>query len=344
MNLTEIAQLAFIPIVFIASYLYIRPFIPAWSVPTRGFQPFEKQWPKIFIGGAAVSILTTVLLLSFTPINSITAITLGTISGLLLIAGYTDSIVYKVPAELSELTIRASFILGIGTLIYNGFFYSDNPQRFYETIPLYLPGDWYYWVGGALIIGLLGFFIWIRMTGIIGLLGILISVSGLWLALYAGLKQLASFLATTPLTNHITPEGINNILVYGIPSALAVVFFAIAFQLGSDGKMGDADPAAMYAVGWSFGPVIGGITVGIGVIIACIVQLILHIFAKPLKISGRMKTVPYDPVVYNFVKLWWKIKGKTGEPEKTYRSLGLPFLPVLVVSAVVTMILGIATF
>lgn len=342
MNLTEIAQLAFIPIVFIASYLALKPLVPAWSEPDRGFHTFEKEWPRIFTGGGIGAIIVTVLLMIFSSTNIVTALTLGVTSGFLLMGAYTDSIIHKVPAEFNELAIRISMILGLGALVYNGFAISEGSQKFYDTPAVILIGDWYYWLAGGLLVGLVGFLIWMRISGIVGLLAILITAGGLWVAFYAALRELAIWLSNSSFVNVMSPEGIYSVLVFGIPSALAVLLVASAFQLGADGKMGGADPAAMYSVGWTFAPVIGGIMVGIGVIVASIVQLLLHAVARPLKLSGRVREVPHDPLVYSFKKLWWKVNNKEGTPPKTYKSLGLPFLPVLNLSAIVTMIVAIS--
>lgn len=338
MTLTDFLQLAFIPIVYIVAYLTTKQHIPAWSEPDRGFQSLEHKWPKIFTWGGISATIVAVLLLVFTPLNVVTAIALAITSGFLLMGAYTDNLLYKVPVELSDLNIRVSFILGMGALLYNGLIISEGTQKFYDTPAVILFGEWYYWLLGGLLIGFVGFLIWMRISGLLGLLAILVSAAGLWVALYAGMSTLADWLYTTSIINVISPEGINSILVYGVPSALAVVLVASAFQLGSDGKMGGADPAAMYAVGWSFGPVIGGIVVGIGVVIAALVQLILHIVARPLKLGGRERTVPHDPIVYSFKKAVWKIKRKEGEPEKTYTALSLPFLPTLNIVSVATML------
>lgn len=318
------------PILYIAIYFYLKPLIPAWSEPDRGFFVFEKEWPKIFLYSGIFATVTGVLLDLFTTASTITAFSVSAVAGLLLIAAYTDMLVGRVPLELSHTTLWTGFGLGLGALIVNGF-QVENFQRYYQVIPLMFGGNEIMWIGGGVAAMLAFFMLWRRIRSLVSLVFILLSVLGLWVALTA-----VSSLIATGLSDWLGyDEAWRNIFIYGIPSMLIVVFFAVAFDLGAGIHMGGADSQSMYAAGWGFAGVVGGIIIGLGVVVASFIQLLLHVFRKPLKLTGKTKTLKRSSLTISLLKFWYTVTGRKGkEISETKTAIALPFLPTLNVSVI----------
>lgn len=341
-TLHSLLQLPIIPVIFVASYFYLQKYVPEWAEPERGFLPLEKSWKKIFtVNGIIATGIATVLML-FTTAGTATSITVGLVSGFLLVSAYSDLITSKVPLEILKLTFWVSLLFGAATLIINSINVTDN-QRYYSTIPLIMNEEtaWYYALGGVVAF-LAGLLIWRRAYGIIGLVSALIAFVGIWLALYVGLVSLTGWMTTTfPDVNN---EVWRNLFVYGLPTILLVLCVTAAFDVGTYDKMGGADSQALYAVGWGFAGIVGGITIGIGVMVGAVLQLLLHLFANKLGLPGKRKTVRNDPIKQFFINLKWKLWKKEGTPPTVYTAVALPFLPMLNVSIIcvtlITIILG----
>lgn len=324
-----------IPIIYIGIYFSLLPFMPAWSHFSRGFATFEKSWKNIFLTTGIIAIIIGVTLKLFTEASDATAVSVAAVSGLLIAAGYTDSVVGKVPKELSATAILTGFILGIGALIINGT-NPDDYQRFYKTIPLVFSGQELIWLGGGAAVFLIFFLVWFRVRGLIlSIFSMVITAMGLWVALTAGLSLIAKALTA----NFGEPMIWQNILIYGLPSMLVIALLTVAFDLGSSTAMGGADADSMYASSWAFGAVVGGIVLGWAVIVAAVIQLLLHLFAKPLRLVTRDKVMPNT----FYTRSWYRITGRRELAEAETRiAHSLPFLPVLNISVIFVTIFAIA--
>ncbi len=335
-TVTGLLQLAFIPILYIASYWYLKPHISEWSEPDRGFKIFENEWKKIFTITGSIATGIAALLILFTPANALTSISIASVAGFLLIGAYTDSLTSKVPSEISSWMFWVALFTGGGALIANSFNVTDN-QRFYTTYLLQIPQDqvWFYVLGGILAC-LVFFLICAKVGGMVGLFSMVFSVVGLWVSTYALATQISAW-----FTNLFNVDAVVwvNLFEYGIPSIFAVVFLAAAFDIGADGRMGSADPQAIYAVGWVSAAVIGGITIGVGIFIAAFVQIIVHFLAKPLGLPGKVKHIPYNRIHQKYLNRKWEKKGLEGEAPTTYTRVATPFLPVLNITMIMTILI-----
>lgn len=312
--------------------------MPAWSYPDRGFRMFEDEWVKMFtVAGAGATFFGMALDL-LTSASTITAFSIAAVSGLLMVAAYTDMLVGKVPLEISHTTLWTGFFLGLGALTANSFNPEDF-QRYYNTIPLLFGGNEWLWIGGGIAVGLIFFLAWLRVKSLLSLVLILISMMGFWIAATAGLS-----LAAVGLSQWLGHDEVwRNIFVYGIPSMLIVVFFAVAFDLGAGNYMGGADSQSMYAAGWGFAGVVGGVVIGAGVFVAAFLQLGLHLLRKPLGLPGKEKAIKRSAGMKQLTKGWYAVTGRKGkELPETRIAMALPFLPMLNLSVVGATVIAIA--
>lgn len=329
-----------VPSLFIGFYLAMQHFIPSWSEIGRGFQVFEKHWGKIYGIAGVFATATGLILHNVAGVSLPVSFSVSAIIGLLLVSAYTDFITGKVPLEHSNLTIWVAFILGVGSLAMTAF--GGNPSlvnAYYDNSNvIYMGSDQWLWLGGSFGVALILFLIWFRTANnwIVSLFAIILGSSALWVACYAGLSLLNLWLVSLmPQLNSQWPA----LLIFGLPSMLIIVLLTVAFDLGAGNKMGGADTKAMYAAGWAFGAVIGGVNVGIALIVACLVQIIIHTFAKPLGVKGIEVKALNGPKRQAKLDAKWEEEGKEGSaPTFTIRRK-LPFLPVMNLSIIVTVVL-----
>jgi hypothetical protein len=324
--------LAGIPLIFILAFKSVKMFIPDWSNPDRGFFMFEKNWAKIFAIAGASATLLALAVHAFTPANVITSLTIGVISGLLGIAGYTDGNIGKVPSEISSLTVNVAFFLGISTLVIGALNLSTAP-KFYQNIYLYTPGDPWIWIGGGLAVTFIGFLAWLRLPFLGSLIAIMFSALGLWVSIYVALRGLSVYLGNT----FGNVDFWTAFLSYGLPGVLLFVLFTVAFELGAGNKMGGADSQSLYAAGWGFGAIVGPAYIAVGLIAAAALQLVLHVLARYINFGvGYYKDIPNSLIRQKLVDNKWKKENKEGEAPKTHKSLALPFLPIMNACIVIT--------
>lgn len=325
-----ISILASIPIIFILAYLSVYKHIPEWNEPERKFRVFKDDWPKIFIGAGIIATILALLINVGTEANVITSISIGAISGLLLIGSYTDFLITRVPEEISKMVINFSFILGFGTLIANGL---SSPQpKFFQTLYIYPWGqDLYIWILGGIAVCFIGFLMWMKSTDVLGIIGICLSAAGLFISTYMALTWVVqTFFASNAFWSYF--------LLHGVVSMLAFVLVIVALDLSASNKgLGGADGKALYAMGWAFAAIVGHIVLAIGLIIACAMQLLFHVIAKPLKI-GHEKELPNWKIKQFFINLLWKWKKREGDPPTTHIHWAVPFLPVMNISMIATVI------
>lgn len=324
-----ITILASIPIIFILAYLSVRNYIPEWNEPDRGFRFFKDDWGKIFLGAGAFATLLSLLLEVATDANIITSIAVGAISGLLLIGSYTDSLVTKVPGEISSMVIKFSFALGFAALISNAL---ENPQiKFFETFYIYSWGqDPYIWILGGIGVCFIGFLLWMRMNNIIGMLAICLSAAGLFISIYMTLEWIVqSFFISDAFWSYF--------FRHGLASMFAFVLLVVALELAAGSKLGGADSQALYAIGWGFAAIVGQTVLALGLIVACFVQLLLHFVAKPLKI-GHEKEVQNSSFRQARINKKWLGEGAAPTTRKVW---AVPFLPVMNISIIATVVTAI---
>ena len=148
-------------IVFAGSYIAVKPSIKEWSYPDRGFAMFEKEWPKIFAGSYIVGALLATAIWFKTDYNTSAALIVGIITGLLAIAAWTDVHVFKVPSEISNLTIAISGAIAVVYIAFGGV--SKLPLVYYTYLPYIKLEDFLMFAGICLGVGLIGFLGFLRI-------------------------------------------------------------------------------------------------------------------------------------------------------------------------------------
>lgn len=308
-----LSVVAGILVIFITSYYLLKPEIPAWS--QRGFEPFEKEWHKIFIVAAAIAVAVALFSWWKTDYNATVGLVVGLMAGFFAIAAYTDAIVHKIPIEVSRLTIIVSVIaalVGIFTQV-------EMPQLYQEFFPL-ITTSWLQMLlicVGVLFIGVLGF---IKVKNSIGWVLLFIGYMGFFLAVYVLICGI--FILTSDTYWHYA--------AYKLLAIWAFIGVILLFDLLVGGKMGHADIKLMYAAGFAFAWWSSAYMLFVIMLVAFFLQFIAHFVATPLQI-GTMRSLPVGP----FEKFWIRLKRlfkripqSEPMPEK-YESFAVPFLPIL---------------
>lgn len=304
-------------LIFLASYIIIKPRIDEWN--QRGFEQFLDSWDKIFllagIGGVAIGIFAWWR----SDYNPLVGFIMGLLAGFFGIAAWTDSIVRKVPSEISNLTNLLAFGFFAVIVLTNTSLPEVASQTFLPRIGI--ADFWTFFMVSALIavVGVLGF---IKVKSSVGWLFLFVSFLGFFLAVYA----LISWLKFGVVDSYWYNVG-DKLLITWVFIGMVMLFDAFFGHL-----IGGADMKAMYAAGWAYGWWLDSYSLLVIMLVGFTIQGILHIFGKQLAI-GELRTIKNGPIK----QLWVNIKNRKLDKSlipTTHKAIALPFLPVLVASFV----------
>jgi hypothetical protein len=301
-------------LIFVVSYLVIKPNIVEWN--QRGFETFSDSWSKIFLLSGAGGILIGIFSWWKSDYNPLVGLIIGLLAGFFGIAAWTDSIVRKVPSEISGLATLSAFAFFVVVL------FTNAPIQVISTsfLPRIAPQDFWSFLGISAAVMLLGVLGFIKIKSSIGWAFIFIGFIGFFLSVYA----LISWLKFGTFDSYW----------YNIGDKLLITWMFIGivmmFDLFFGHLIGGADMKAMYAVGWAFGWWLDSYSLFVIMLIGFSIQGIIHIFGKHIGI-GELRTIKNGP----FKQLYVNFKNRKMDKElipKTHQALALPFIPVLVTS------------
>jgi len=296
-------------LVFIASFLILKPYFVAWS--SRGFLEFENSWPKIFMGGGAFAVISS-LLAWWKSDNLGVALIFGLMAGFFAIAAWTDGLTGMIPSEISDLTTWLAFAFMAGSLFLN----MPMPHLYFTYLPLILPATYLTFVAGCVGVILL-MLLTIKKVSFLFWTALFIGFTALFLIGYASIDLLIQ-LPQDPYWRNL---GLNVMDAYLFLSAIAL------FDLLAGHGMGKADMKLLYAAGFAFAWWVSWYYLFVIMLVAMVIQMIVHLFGKRLDL-GRLKTMNNS----GLRQLWvnWKNKDKAKEDiPTTHVSLAIPFLPIL---------------
>lgn len=274
-NVIELLKvIAIIGGIFTTSYYALKPNIPAWNL--RGFAIFQKSWHKIFLWSGVIGILLAGVAWWQGDYNPWVALIVGLIGGFFAIASWTDSIVHKVPSEISNLTRYFAFAIFVITVFGN-----VKLPVLDDALILTVPMESF-----GVIVGLS------FLTMIIGLYGFhKIGSSAGWASLFIGF--IGFFILGYTLISWLA-VGVDNLYWNQVGDKLLLTFIFIAivmlFDLFFGHLIGGADMVALYSTGFAFAWWVGSYNLFIFMLVACAVQAALHFLAKPIGI-GEIRTV-----------------------------------------------------
>lgn len=311
-------------IVFLGSYVVLRPNFKEWSNPDRGFSMFEKDWHKIFAGGYIVSIVFSLLSWVKSDYNIGVAFIVGMMAGLLGIAAWTDAHVHRVPRELGSLTVLLSFGWAVAALAGGGAL--TMPLVYNSFLPYIDLSDFLAFAGISFIVGLLGFLGFLRIKSKIYMVGLFISYVALYLIGYA----LISGIGALPMDSYFDNIWRAALILY---TFLGVVW-AYDIFLPSEG-IGGADKTIFYGIAFAFSWWFSAYLLFVALLIAFTLQLIIHLVAKPLGI-GYLKEVKNHGLMKTIASS--KAKRQGVEVSDTRLARAVPFVPMLVTGIIGTVV------
>lgn len=311
-------------VTILASYLVLQPNIKNWSIPGRGFKELEPNWGKAFLVSYIVASLTGFAAWLSSDYNTYVAFIVITIFTLAFVAAWSDANVYKVPSELSNLTIGIAFVIMVSFLASANV---DSLTRLSGGLMPYVPlENFWLFAGVSSAVALVSFLGFIKIkANLISMLCLWTSFSAVFLIGYALLSGLARL--DLPTNWAITLDSL--LLAYIFLSVIAL------FDLFLSAGIGGADIKLFYAIGFAFAFWVTAYNLFIALLVGFTLQLLIHLVAKPLKI-GYPKQVKNGLVRSGYLKASRKIKSSKNKElldvaiPTHYVSQAVPFVPALV--------------
>ncbi len=293
-------MLLMLVITMIGSYLVLKPSMASWEIPDEEgrerFIYFKGKWPTIFavatfIGGIVGSYAWW--LTNDTAIGYI----MGLLTALLGIAAWTDIHVFKVPADLSVLTLWLSIGFFLAMLFTgNAYHMQQSAHIIFQFMPIVqfdMNGLWFFII--TLVLVAIGFFVALRAPGdTLFMSGMFLMFFGSWLFLYGMVRAVGLLPAIEG--NEYWAEFFYVLLV-------AYPFLGIAagyYIFLPPDNIGGADTIIFWTFGFGLSFWISSFNLFVALLVAFLLQLVLHVVAKPLKL-GYYKDVKNSRTRQSFI-------------------------------------------
>lgn len=317
-------------VTFTGSYFALKPSFAGWSeMATDGsprFKIFENQWHKMFAIAGSAGIGVALLAYYRSEGNPYVGYIFGLMAGLLGLASWTDTQVFKVPAELSSLT---KWLAGTTMLVV---LLTGSIKLFPSLNPTYLPlfsfsNSFWMFAGISVAVALVGFLVAVKTKGkVLFLIGLMMLFIGSYLLGYGLLSSLAALAAGD----------------YWIFMAkgflLAYVFLGVAMGydlfLPREG-IGGADTTIFYTLGFAFAWWVSPYLLFVALLISFTLQLLLHLLAKPLNL-GYEKEIKNGALRQSFIKARARLF-RIENVATTHIARAVPFVPMLVMGSLTTL-------
>lgn len=294
--------------------------IPAWTA--RGFETFNDEWLKIFLGGAVFGSIIATLTWFVRDYNTLSALLLGLFASLGGMAAYTDSIIRKVPLELIHYLCYIS-LAGMIAVVFGA--NSDTVRTMYGLDGLYMrvPLEAIMTnLGFGAVMLLAGFLGFVKIPGYgIAKVCLFFAQLGAVILVYTPLSYLA-FSARIEYWSPIAQALIPYLLV------LSVVW-VFSWMVGD--LIGGADITVMYAAGLALTPVAGPEITLFSIVVATILQGFMHLLGERVH-YGAKRSIKNGKVSQFFENRKAKKEGREAETHKL--RIAMPFLPVLIATMI----------
>lgn len=320
-------------ITLILGYLtVVKPNVKEWGNPERGFKTIEKDWSRIFLISYIVAALAGAVIWLNTEYNTYAAFITITIFTLILVAAWSDAHVYKVPLQLSNLTIGIAFAFMVAIMATANV--DQLPRLSGEFLP-YVPLENFWTFSGiCALIALVTFLGFIRIkSNLLSILCLWFSFSAVFLIGYALLSGLSRLEVSTEWA----------IVLDALLTTYVFLSVVALFDLFLSSGIGGADIKMFYALGFGFAFWLTAYNLFVALLVGFALQLLLHMVAKPLSI-GYPRQVKNSPLRQSFLKTKQKVKKLrnktlTLEPLPTHHTAqAVPFVPALVYGFISTVL------
>ena len=301
--------------IFLLSYLILRPRFAEWSLREQAFQQFEKSWGKIFFAAGLLSITVAFFAWWLSEYNPLVGLVLGTLTGFLSIAAYTDSKTRKIPMEISDLTTWVAFGLFATTVFTN----ANLPIVNWFYLPTISMDTFWTTLGIGALVTLLGVLGFTQIRNVLGWVSFFIAFVGLYIFGYV----LISWLRV----------GTDNLYWNEVGTKLLITFtFLIAILLldaFAGHLIGGADIKLLYAAGFALTWWMSSYYMFVFALAAVFLQIIVHILAKPLNM-GELRTIKNGPLKQLWVNYRFKDLDDGIIAPTTHQARAVAFAPALV--------------
>lgn len=322
--LPALTMILLLGVVIAGTYVTLKPHMAGWNVPefnaantSQRFDMFKDQWGRIFVAAFIGSALIGTLAYLLSDSNPYVGFTVGVISGLLGVASWTDAHVFKVPRELSAVTLLIG--LSIMVTVFLTGTTGEFPHLSQQFYPLISWDSFWVFVGYCAVAVLVGLLVAVKSkNNILFMFGLFFMFGGLYLTFYALFSALYSQTGSD-LWYHIF---------------VAYIFLGVA--AGYDlflprQQIGGADTVIFYTVGFAFSWWVSPYLLFVALLVAFGLQIVVHMVAKPLKLGYEKETKngPIKQAYLNFVA-----KREGVEPTYTHVARAVPFVPMLFVGII----------
>lgn len=305
----------------------LKKHIPEWD--SRGFYPLSKLWGKTTIIATTAALLFGILTFLQTQ-NTVTSLIIAITALFGTVVAFSDSMVRKVPAEISN------YMNGIAAIIMLSLIFTPVKAEVNEALaashffPRVPTDSVINIILFGLLLGAVGFLGFVKVkSNSIAQICLSIFQIGVFLAVYAPTLWLA-------YSSNASPYLKESAAALLLPmTALGVVWF---FSWAVHDKIGGADIQYMYFMSMTSVFVIGPGGVLWAVMIGMIVQLAVHLLANKVGM-GELRSVRNGPIAQFFENR--AARKENREPQKTKMRRAVAFLPSLVIVSFIFLVIAL---